>query len=595
MSLLDELKRRKVLKVGAAYLVVAWLAVQAASIGFPAFDAPPWALRIFILVVLLGFPIALVLTWVIDLTPDGLKIDSGTAGRKRVFAAAAVLIVLALGWYFHGQPSFRKGDAATPAVADRNSIAVLPFANMSGKPDQDYFADGMTEELLNVLAKLPQLQVVARTSVFQFKGQGGDVREIGRKLGVSHIVEGSVRRDGEQVRVTAQLIRVADGIHLWSETYDRELKGVFALQDDIARRIASELKLSLGADLPVAERAEIAPAAYDEYLKGRVLHRQRKDMPAAIAHLRAAVELEPDFGAAWAALSLAYEVVPMFATPEELRRLGDVVALEKSAAARAAALQPDAATSEHALANDARANFRYAQAERHYLRAMQIDPGYPDVLEDYSELLAMVGRTEEAASAARKLVTLEPYTAVFWGKVYVTAKQLGRQAEVEEAVVRWREIGSEMRAALGMYYYLLQRGHLDEAQAELALLRQRTPEFGENDQVLLRWARREPGADDAKARRLIAEDADYLDYAAARGDPDLYFTTVAAARRDMYQKYLFIHISRPVGQPMLADPRAKKALAEYGFVAYWREKGWPALCRPLGSDDFECRPNGGSD
>jgi TolB-like protein len=173
-----------------------------------------------------------------------VKLDAGPSGGKALFALAALLIVLALFWYFYGQPSFRKGDVATPTTAGHNSIAVLPFVNISGKPDEDYFSDGMTEELLNVLAKIPKLNVVARTSVFEFKGKGGDVREIGRKLGVSNIVEGSVRRDREQVRVTAQLVRVADGFHIWSETYDRKLESVFALQDEIAQRIGAALKLS---------------------------------------------------------------------------------------------------------------------------------------------------------------------------------------------------------------------------------------------------------------------------------------------------------------------------------------------------------------
>src|SRR5438105_14805490 len=282
-----ELKRRKVFKVGAAYLIVAWLAVQAASIGFPAFDAPPWALRIFILIALLGFPIAVVMAWVFDITREGVKLDSQTSGSKGLFGVAALLIVLALGWYFYGQPSFRKGDVATPTVADKNSIAVLPFANMSGKANEDYFSDGMTEELLNVLAKVPQLKVVARTSVFQFKDKGGDIREIGRKLGVTNVVEGSVRHDGEQVRITAQLIRAGDGFHIWSETYDRKLESVFALQDEIARRIADALKLSLGVSPPVAARAPIDPEAYDEYLTGRALFRQRSELPSTIAHLKA--------------------------------------------------------------------------------------------------------------------------------------------------------------------------------------------------------------------------------------------------------------------------------------------------------------------
>src|ERR687891_696994 len=299
-----ELKRRKVFKVGAAYLVAAWLVVQAASIGFPAFDAPPWVLRVFILVAFLGFPIAVVMAWMFDVTPEGVRRDASAFGSKHIFAVAALLIVLALGWYFYGQPSFRKGDPATPVKAGQNSIAVLPFVDMSGKADEDYFSDGMTEELLNVLAKVPQLKVAARTSVFEFKGKGGDIREIGHKLGVTNIVEGSVRRDGPDVRITAQLVRAADGFHIWSETYDRKLERVFALQDQIARRIADALKLSLGVSGPVAPRAPIDPRAYDEYLKGRELLRQRTDLPGAIAHLKAAVAKAPEFAAGWCSLSL---------------------------------------------------------------------------------------------------------------------------------------------------------------------------------------------------------------------------------------------------------------------------------------------------
>src|SRR5213593_591979 len=404
----SELKRRKVFRVGAAYLIVAWLAVQAASIGFPAFDAPPWALRIFILIALLGFPIAVVMAWVFDITREGVKLDVGASGGKPLIVAAAVLIVLALGWYFYGQPSFRKGDVTTPAVADRNSIAVLPFTNISGKADEDYFSDGMTEELLNVLAKVPQLKVVARTSVFQFKEKGGDVREIGRKLGVTNIVEGSVRRDGPEVRITAQLVRVADGFHIWSETYDRKLESVFALQDEIARRIGAALKLSLGVSAPVAARAPINPEAYDEYLKGRALLRQRSDLPSAIAHLKAAVAKAPEFAAAWSSLSLAYEVSFWYTAHMTPAVQADFLSGQAAAAERAAALEPDAATTEHALGNMARAQFHYAHAEQHYLRAMQLDPSYSDVREDYAELLYEVGRLEDSMRAARQLVQLDP-------------------------------------------------------------------------------------------------------------------------------------------------------------------------------------------
>src|SRR6266545_6955263 len=454
-----ELKRRKVFKVGAAYLIVAWLAVQAASIGFPAFDAPPWALRIFILIALLGFPITVVMAWVFDITPEGVKLDIGASGGKGLFAVAALLIVLALGWYFYGQPSFRKGDVATPTIADPNSIAVLPFANISGKADQDYFSDGMTEELLNVLAKVPQLKVVARTSVFQFKDKGGDIREIGRKLGVTNVVEGSVRRDGPEVRITAQLVRVADGFHIWSETYDRKLESVFALQDEIARRIGAALKSSLGVTAPVAARAPIDPQAYDEYLKGRALLRQRSDLPSAIAHLKAAVAKAPEFAAAWSSLSLAYEVSFWFTAHMTPALAAEFLSGQAAAAERAAALEPDAATTEHALGNVARAQFHYADAERHYLRAMQIDPSYSDVREDYSEVLYEVGRLEDSMRAARQLVTLDPYFGIGWNRILRSAMALDRRAEVEEAIRQMRAISpGNFIGKLGLLDYAVAYG-----------------------------------------------------------------------------------------------------------------------------------------
>jgi TolB-like protein len=587
-----ELKRRKVFKVGAAYLIVAWLAVQAASIGFPAFDAPPWALRIFILIALLGFPIAVVLAWVFDVTREGVKLDARPSGSKVLFAAAALLIVLALFWYFYGQPSFRKGDLATPTTAGHNSIAVLPFVNISGKPDEDYFSDGMTEELLNVLAKIPKLNVVARTSVFEFKGKGGDVREIGRKLGVSNIVEGSVRRDRDQVRVTAQLVRVADGFHIWSETYDRKLESVFALQDEIAQRIGSALKLSLGVSSPVAARAPIDPEAYDEYLKGRALFRQRSDLPSAIAHLKAAVAKAPEFAAAWSSLSLAYEVSFWYTAHMTPVIEAELLAGQRAAAERAAALEPDAATTQHALGNVARAQFHYADAERHYLRAMQLDPSYPDVREDYSEVLYEVGRLEDSIRAARQLVTLDPYFGIGWNRILRTAIALDRRAEVEEAVRQMRAISpGNFIGKFGLLDYAVAYGRADEARTALAEIATRWPKETAFAQQLLPWALGEPGVDPVKLRAAIADapPGEAAFYFIARQDIDgynAYIDTLGA----IPQQYYFIDLygNKPMGQAMLRDPRVKAMIARFGLPAYWREKGWPAGCRPLGETDFEC-------
>jgi len=593
MSLINELKRRKVFKVGAAYLVVAWLSVQAVSIGFPAFDAPPWALRIFILLVMLGFPIALVMTWVFDVTPEGVRVDTSTSGGKRVFVGAALLIALALGWYFYGQPSFRKGDAATAAsvvAADPNSIAVLPFANMSGKADEDYFSDGMTEELLNVLAKVPQLKVVARTSVFEFKGKGGDVRQIGRKLGVTYIVEGSIRRDGEQVRVTAQLVRVADGFHVWSETYDRELKGVFALQDEIAKRIGDSLKHSLGVVAPVAARAPVAPEAYDEYLKGRALLRQRKDLPGAIGHLKVAVAKAPEFAAGWSSLSLAYDVSAWWTTMDNAQK-ADALVKAAAAAERAAALDPDAAPVEHALANVARAQFKYADAERQYLRAMQLDPSYPDVREDYSELLYEVGRVKGSERAARQLVTLDPYFSVGWVRVLDDAIVLDARTDVEEALRQLHAIAPDSFASrLEALDYALAYGRVDEARAALAVLEKSSPVDAGYARVLLQWALGENVAAQLVHKAITdAPSAEANSFIVARQDIDSYNAYMESSGA-ILQAYYFIDLYRNKieGHAMLRDPRVKSQLVRYGFPTYWREKGWPAGCRPLGETDFEC-------
>jgi TolB-like protein/tetratricopeptide (TPR) repeat protein len=591
MTLIAELARRKVFKVGGTYLVVAWLAVQAVSIGFPAFDAPPWVLRVFILMAMLGFPIALVFTWVFESTPEGVKFDGGAVGNKRILAIAAALVLLALAWYFKGQPSYRVDDM--PANAGP-SVAVLPFANMSGKVDEDYFSDGMTEELLNVLAKIPKLNVAARTSVFEFKGKGGDVREIGRKLGVTYIVEGSVRRDGGQVRITAQLIRVADGFHAWSDSYDRELKSVFAVQDDIARHIGEQLQSKLGVgELPPA-RVAIDPAAYDEYLKGRALYRERKNLPEAVAHLQHAVALSPQFGAGWASLALAHEVVYWFTTEAERAKVGDSYALMIAATERATALDPNAAMTLHARANVARAQVRYADAERIYLEAIKADASYTDVREDYAELLVCAGYPKEGEAAIRELIALDPQVSNFWWRLGALGLATGRGELVDEASAKIRDVDPESRRGhIARVLLALTLGQVEVARNELAVAQRTAAAAVAKDALLFHWAVKDPDADDAEARRLIGEQKQFGIYAVVRGDRDLFLASFERDTARIGRYGFFTEVSYPVAQPWLRDPRVKTTLVRYGFVAYWREKGWPALCHPLGSDDFECGPAAG--
>ncbi len=599
MTLLAELKRRKVFKVGAAYVVIAWVVVQVASIALPAFDAPPWVLRVFILVLMLGFPFALVMAWVFDVTPEGVKAETGRRGNRVVFIAAAALVALALGWYFKGQPSYRKieappvGVATEPAVAapSSQSIAVLPFANLGGKVDDEYFSDGMTEELLNVLARNTRLKVAARTSVFQYKDRGGDVREIGRALGVGHIVEGSVRRDGERVRITAQLIRVADGFHVWSETWDRELESVFALQDEIAQSLAQQLDSTLGGDAKVQSRQNVDPAAYDDFLRARSLYRERRNTLMALQLFRSAVARESRFAAAWANLALACEVAAYHATAMQQRAAGDRMVCMREAAARATELAPNAAITLHAQANLARSEGRFIDTERLYRESISRDDTYPDVREDLAELLTDMGRRTDALAEARALVALEPTSPLFWFRLALIGSLDDDSALVEEATGRIAAIDPTYQYAITTpFRRALCHGRVEEARKAIEHAYAASPDAIASLLMLFRWSQRDSEADEALSRQFLRSTylVDGALIAAARGDADLFFDIVANPRDRDKGFDNFRHLACPIAAPMLPDPRAHAFLRAAGFEAYWRATTWPPQCRALGADDFVC-------
>src|SRR5204863_720446 len=253
-----ELKRRNVYKVAVAYAIVGWLLVQVATQVFPFFEIPNWAVRLVVLAIVIGFPIALVIAWAFELTPEGLKrtedVDLAASARQPRKRAWIVVIIVAgamsLGLFFLGRMTAPGKQSGANEVSSK-SIAVLPFVNMSSDRENEYFVDGLTEEILNRLAQISALRVPGRTSSFAFKGKNADLRQIGTELGVAHVLEGSVRKSGEHLRITAQLVRTADGFHLWSQNFDRKLNDVFAIQDEIARAIADALSAPLGLAEPV--------------------------------------------------------------------------------------------------------------------------------------------------------------------------------------------------------------------------------------------------------------------------------------------------------------------------------------------------------
>ena len=451
MSLIAELQRRKVFKVGAAYLVVAWLAVQAASIGFPAFDAPLWALRVFILVALLGFPIVLVLTWMVDLTPEGVKLDPDVSGSKRVLAGAALLVVLALGWYFHGQPAFRRSaaapsqaaaDVATPAAKrEATSIAVLPFVDMSQLKDQEYFSDGLSEELLNLLAQLPQLRVIARTSSFSFKGKEVDVATIARTLNVANVLEGSVRKSGNTLRITAQLIRASDSSHLWSQTYDRELTDVFKVQDEIAGAVVAALKLQLlpAQSMNNARRSDV-PEAYNQFLLGNEFNKRGnpEGWRLAAEAYRKAIALDGKFAATYAALAISEgnlaDVSGVWADMQQALADGD----------RAVALAPALADGYVARGYN-RLNFRndWAGAQADFEKALALSPGDSNVQAGYGRMMIALGRVPQAIAASRKATELDPVSSSAWDLLGRLLYAAGQYPGARQAIDRALEINPE--------------------------------------------------------------------------------------------------------------------------------------------------------
>ena len=432
MSLIAELKRRKVFKVGAAYLVVAWLAVQAASIGFPAFDAPPWVLRVFILVALLGFPVALVLAWSFDLTAEGVKVDGSAQGGKRMLAIAAALVLLALGWYFTGQPAFRRGDfAPAPANAaqiSQKSIAVLPFENLSHDPDNAYFAQGIQDEILTRLAKIGDLKVISRTSTEKYKSAPDNLRQIAAQLGVANILEGSVQKANDQVRVNVQLINALTDAHLWADIYDRKLTDIFAVESDVATNIAGRLqaKLTGSEQRAVSARPTDNPEAYQLYLRGRFFWSKRTgdDLQKSIGYFEQAIARDPNYALAYAALAQAQLLMPGYngGSPKEWFP-------QAEAAAKKALLLDETSSDAHAALGMVKQlyDFDSPGAIAEFERAIALNPNDGDAHHWFANhALAATGKIDREIAEMKRALELDPLALIFnanLGQAYIYARR----------------------------------------------------------------------------------------------------------------------------------------------------------------------------
>ncbi len=389
-------------RVGITYIVVAWLVLQVADVILNNIGSPPWVFRVIMLLVAIGFPLALVLAWAFDRTPEGLKRTEQrqekpegetTPGQEGDTAVA--------------EPGALAAAPAAPAGA---SVAVLPFVNMSGNPENEYFSDGLSEELLNMLAKVSGLKVAARTSSFHFKGRTGDVAEIARTLGVSAVLEGSVRQSGARVRITTQLINAGDGYHLWSETFDRELDDIFAVQDEIATAVVDALKVKLlGRDGARIEAGGTnSPEAFKAYLKGKHYRNRGSDEEAlrkAVAAYRQAIEMDPGYARAYAGLAFALDSL----ATNNFADLDQVVDKAEEAARRSIELAPELAGGHQVLSNLALAYKLDKRAALDAIEtAMRLDPGNVRVLIQHAQVCFSIGDIETSLASARLAQELDP-------------------------------------------------------------------------------------------------------------------------------------------------------------------------------------------
>jgi len=516
----SELKRRNVYKVAVAYAIVGWLLVQVATQVFPFLEIPNWVVRLVIALVVIGFPIALVIAWAFEATPEGIKrtevadampVSAATRRKKHawiyvvVIAAAISVALFFLGRYTAGN----KSVASVPNELPAKSIAVLPFDNLSRDPDNAYFAEGVQEEILTRLAKVADLKVISRTSTQRFKSAPSDLREIAKQLGVMNIVEGSVQKANDQVRVNVQLINAMTDAHLWADTYDRKLIDIFSVESEIAKTIADTLQVKLTGSEKQMMTAQPTTdtAAYELYHKGRSLWEKRTgdNIPKAIAFFQQAIERDPNYALAYAGLASAYILSPFY-TGADRREAGSKA---KEAALKALRLDPNLAEAHAALGKVLFfSEIDLAGATREYKRAIELKPNDADAHHWFSnDSLAALGQFDEAIAEGKRSVELDPLSIVInadLGETFFYARRF------DESVAQLRKTLEIDPTSFYTHYNLgiaLQtKGDLSGAIAEY----EKAKQLSDNPTVATFWAQAKGHAGDKDAARRMLSELDQI-------------------------------------------------------------------------------------
>ena len=505
-----ELKRRNVYKVAVAYAIVGWLLVQVATQVFPFLEIPNWVVRFVIVLVAAGFPIALVIAWAFEITPQGIErtevadtMPAAAGQKKHAWIYVAIVgAVLSIGLFFLGRYGFRNASSSSSELPLK-SIAVLPFDNLSRDPDNAFFAEGVQDEILTRLAKVADLKVIARTSTQRFKSAPENLPDIAKQLGVANILEGSVQKVNDQVRVNVQLVNALTNAHLWAEIYDRKLTDIFAVESDIAKTIADTLqaKLTGSEKQMMAAQPTTDTTAYELYHKGRSLWEKRSgdNIPKAIAYYEQAIARDPNYALAYAGLAKAYILLPFYVGADRL----DAGSKAKDAALKALQLDPNLAEAHAALGKIL--FFREIDlpgAMREYKRAIELNPNDATAHHWFgNDTLAALGRFEEAIAEGKRAIELDPLSTVINVDLGETLYYAHRYDEAERQMRKTLEIDpTSFYAHYNLGIVLQLKGDLPGAIAEY----EKAKQLGDNPLVstLCAAAKAQAGDKDAALRML---------------------------------------------------------------------------------------------
>ena len=576
-----ELKRRNVYKVAVAYAVVGWLLVQVTTQVFPIFEIPNWALRLIVLAIIIGFPIALVMAWAFELTPEGIKrTEDVDLAQVRTKAHAWIYIVVvgavvSISLFFIGR--YTVGNKTTPRLSEtaigssipQKSIAVLPLLNESGDPRDEYFSDGLSEELIAALGQIRDLKVIGRSSSFRFKDRKEEPKTIGEKLGVSTLLEGTVRKQGDKVRIVAELINAADGTELWSRIFDRELKDIFAVQAEIAKAVAASLELTLlGIKDAVATNASTKSVeAHNAYLQGHFYFARRnvEDYRKAITFFDQATRLDPDYALAYAERSEAWTFIGDLNTEQKK----DAWAAAKRDAEKAVAVGPNLAEA-HAALGWVRffVEWKFAEGLAELRRAKELAPANPTANDLLARVLVYLGQIQEAEKLARQAIELDPLAYLARGNL---ARILLAEGKLDEADAAARKSAELQPAAAGSHRWqvvvAVQRGDGETALREAQL----EPDEGYRrfELALAQCVRADREAADAALADLIANFRNQLAYQiaeiyAVRGETDKAFEWLQISL-DNHDTGLLSLLIDPLIRSLRGDPRYKSMLEKIGL------------------------------